>query len=311
MTTNSLYGRDVVSIGDLSLAEIKYILDVTAQLKAAKTTPPALTNKLIAHCFFEPSTRTRLSFEAATLRLNGKVIGFSSDDSTSIKKGETLQDTIRVISDYADLIVIRHPKEGAARLAADLSTKPVINAGDGANQHPTQTLLDLFTIHECQQKLDGLAIALVGDLKYGRTAHSFAKICKLFDIRLFLVAPDALTMPDYLCDDLKKQGVRFSFHQSIEEVISKVDIIYMTRIQQERFSSVAHQFNKAHYNLTAEHLINVRPNLRILHPLPRVDEIDVAIDKTPHAYYFEQAANGVFVRQALLALALNKELSLS
>ena len=165
VTTNSLYGRDVVSIGDLSLAEIKYILDVTAQLKAAKTTPPALTNKLIAHCFFEPSTRTRLSFEAATLRLNGKVIGFSSDDSTSIKKGETLQDTIRVISDYADLIVIRHPKEGAARLAADLSTKPVINAGDGANQHPTQTLLDLFTIHECQQKLDGLAIALVGDLK--------------------------------------------------------------------------------------------------------------------------------------------------
>lgn len=306
MMENSLYGCDIVSMQDLSLPHIKLILDLAARLKKQRAVH-LLNDKIIAHCFFEPSTRTRLSFEAATLRLGGKVIGFSSDEALSTRKGETLQDTIRVISDYADLMVIRHPKEGSARLAADVSSKPVINAGDGANQHPTQALLDLFTIQECQQRLDGLAIALVGDLKYGRTIHSFAQACMLFDIRLFLVAPDSLALPESICDTLKKVGIRFSFHHSIEEVIPKVDILYMTRIQQERFNESEYQHIRKQYILTPGMLSSARKNLKILHPLPRVNEIEVEIDSTPYAHYFVQAANGIYLRQALLALLLNEK----
>lgn len=302
---NTMYGCDIVSMQDLSLERIQLILETAKQLKATPVTD-LLKNKVIAHCFFEPSTRTRLSFESATLRLGGNVIGFSSDEALSIQKGETLQDTIRVISEYSDLIIIRHPKEGAARLAAEVSAKPVINAGDGANQHPTQALLDLFTIQECQQRLDGLAIALVGDLKYGRTIHSFAQACMLFDIRLFLVAPDSLALPEELCDTLKKVGVRFSFHQTIEEVIPKVDILYMSRIQQERFSAAEYQLIRHQYVLTEDMLSAARPNLKILHPLPRVNEIDASVDQTPYAHYFAQAANGLYVRQALLTLLLNE-----
>ncbi|WP_114834941.1 aspartate carbamoyltransferase [Aquicella lusitana] len=300
-----LYGHDVLSMKELSLAQIQQVLELAATFKS-EDVPALLKNKIIAHCFFEPSTRTRLSFETATLRLGGQVIGFSSDESLSIKKGETLQDTIQVLSHYADLIIVRHPKEGAARLAAETSAKPVINAGDGANQHPTQALLDLFTIQECQNKIDGLAIALVGDLKYGRTIHSFAQACTLFDIRLFLVSPDSLTLPDFICDELKRNGVRFSFHQSLEEVVPKVDILYMTRIQQERFNDADYQLIKKRCILTPDLLATAKPNLKILHPLPRVNEIDAEVDKTPHAYYFQQAANGVYVREALLALMLNE-----
>lgn len=302
---NTLFGRDIVSMQDLSLEQIHLILDTARKLKE-KRALHILKDKVIAHCFFEPSTRTRLSFESATLHLGGNVIGFSSDDALSIQKGESLHDTIKVISEYADLLIVRHPKEGAARLAADVSSKPVINAGDGANQHPTQALLDLFTIQECQQRLDGLAIALVGDLKYGRTIHSFAQACMLFNIRLFLVAPDSLALPESICDALKKAGVRFSFHQTIEEVIPKVDILYMTRIQQERFNQAEYQNIRKQYILTTDMLAAARPNLKILHPLPRVNEIEVEVDKTPYAYYFEQAANGLYVRQALLALLLNE-----
>jgi len=307
MMKNSLYGCDIVSMQDLPLPRIQLIMETARKLKAQRASK-LLDNKVIAHCFFEPSTRTRLSFESATLHLGGNVIGFSSDEALSIQKGETLHDTIKVISEYADAIIIRHPKEGAARLAADVSPKPVINAGDGANQHPTQALLDLFTIQECQHRLDGLAIALVGDLKYGRTIHSFAQACMLFDIRLFLVAPDSLALPDAICDTLKKVGVRFSFHQTIEEVIPKVDILYMTRIQQERFSEAEYQSIRKQYILTPDMLSAARPNLKILHPLPRVNEIDVGVDQTPYAHYFEQAANGLYVRQALLALLLNENL---
>lgn len=302
---NTLYGCDIVSMQDLPLQKIQLILETARQLKANPVTD-LLKNKIIAHCFFEPSTRTRLSFESATLHLGGNVIGFSSDEALSTRKGETLQDTMRVISAYADLIVIRHPKEGAARLAAEVSDVPVINAGDGANQHPTQALLDLFTIQECQDRMDGLAIALVGDLKYGRTIHSFAQACMLFDIRLFLVSPDSLTLPDDICDTLKKVGVRFSFHQSIEEVIPKIDILYMSRIQQERFSEAEYQQIRKQYVLTPNMLSAAKPNLKILHPLPRVNEIDVEVDQTPYAHYFQQAANGLYVREALLTLLLNK-----
>lgn len=300
-----LFGCNIVSIKELSLAQINQVLDVAAVLKA-KPQKSLLQDKLIAHCFFEPSTRTRLSFETATLRLGGQVMGFSSGDHLSTKKGETLRDSVQVIASYADLLVVRHPQEGAARLAADVSSKPVINAGDGANQHPTQALLDLFTIKECQTELNGLSIALVGDLKYGRTIHSFVDSCIRFDIRLFLVAPDALTLPDAMCDQLKKEGVRFSFHRSIEEILPKVDVLYMTRIQRERFVSAEQLQLKQKFSLNANMLKQVKPNLKILHPLPRVDEMDISVDSTPYAMYFQQAENGVYVRQALLTLLLNE-----
>lgn len=306
--SNPLYQTDILSIKDLSPKNIQLILETARKLKQ-KPVKNLLTNKLVAQCFFEPSTRTRLSFESATLRLGGQVLGFTSDQNLSIQKGETLYDTMRVISEYADLIVIRHSREGAARLAAEISDKPVINAGDGANQHPTQALIDLFTIQECQHKVDGLSIALVGDLKYGRTIHSFAQACMLFDVRLYLVSPDMLALPDPICDALKKKGIRFSFHHSIEEVIAKVDILYLTRIQQERFSEAEYPLVKDHYILTPAILKNAKANLKILHPLPRVNEIDIRVDKTPYAQYFTQAANGLYIRQALLALLLNEQLS--
>jgi aspartate carbamoyltransferase catalytic subunit len=302
----SLYQRDIISIKDLSLDDIQIIIKTAVHLKQHPETA-LLKNKIIAHCFFEPSTRTRLSFESATLRLGGNVIGFSSDEALSVQKGESLLDTIRVISEYADLLILRHSKEGTARLAAEVSAKPIINAGDGANQHPTQALVDLFTIQECQQRLEGLSIALVGDLKYGRTIHSFAEACMLLDVRLYLVSPEILALPESICNALKKKGIRFSFHQSIEEVIPKIDILYISRIQQERFNETEYQLVKNHYILKPEHLKNAKSHLKILHPLPRLNEIDIAVDKTPFAHYFTQAANGVYVRQALLTLLLNEK----
>jgi aspartate carbamoyltransferase catalytic subunit len=305
---NSLYQKDILSIHELSLDHIQLILETAKKLKE-KPQPRLLQGKIVAHCFFEPSTRTRLSFESATLRLGGQVIGFGNDEGLSIKKGETLHDTLRVVSHYADLLVIRHTREGAARLAADLSDKPVINAGDGANQHPTQALVDLFTIQECQQRLNGLNIALVGDLKYGRTIHSLVQACLHFDVRLYLVSPEALTLPESLCDVLKKRGVRFSFHRSMEEVLPKIDVLYLTRIQQERFNETDDRFIKSHYVLTPSLLNNskIKPNLKILHPLPRINEIDIGVDSLPYAHYFAQANNGVPVRQALLTLLLNEK----
>lgn len=304
---NLLYQSDIISIKDLSLTQIKQVIDLAKQFKQ-RAVPPTLQNKIVAHCFFEASTRTRLSFEAATYRLGGQAIGFASDEALSVKKGETLEDTIRVISQYADAIVIRHPREGAAQLAAEVSDKPVINAGDGANQHPTQALLDLFSMQESQGRLDGLSIALAGDLKFGRTIHSLTQACELFDIRLYLVSPESLTLPESICDRLKKRGVRFSFHQTLDEVIPKVDILYMTRIQQERFGKGEHALAKEAYILTPAHLKKAKANLKVLHPLPRVNEIDVEVDQTEHAYYFQQAANGLYVRQAILTLLLNEKL---
>ena len=295
----------IISIRDLSLTEINLILKLA---KKFKKKPPKkyLLNKIIAHCFFEPSTRTRLSFETATLRLGGQVIGFSNSENISTKKGEDLSDTIRTISYYADLIIIRHPREGAARLAAEVSDKPIINAGDGANQHPTQALADLFTIQEAQGNLEGLSIALVGDLKYGRVIHSLLQICALFNMRLFLLAPSLLALPEALCDELKHQGIRFSFHSNLDEIISRVDILYMTRLQRERFTESEHELFESQYVLTPDKLKKAKTNLKILHPLPRAGEIDKLIDKLPYAFYFNQVANAIYIRQAILALLLGK-----
>ncbi len=307
MKKNLFFQRDLISTKDIQLDEIELVLETAKKIKQHPLSN-TLANKIIANCFFEPSTRTRLSFESAALRLGGKIIGFTSDEGLSIQKGETLHDTMRVIDQYADLIIIRHAREGAAALAAESANCPVINAGDGANQHPTQALIDLFTIQECQSKLNELSIALVGDLKYGRTIHSFTQVCSLYDMRLYLVSPETLSLPDPICDSLKKRGVRFSFHQTLEEVITKVDILYLTRIQQERFSKAEYELVKNQFILTPSMLNHVKPNLKILHPLPRVNEITLDVDKTPYAAYFQQAANGVAVRQALLTLILNEKL---
>lgn len=304
---NFLYQKDLISFNDLSAADVELILQTAKNIKN-KNISCSIKNKIIASCFFEPSTRTRLSFETAALRMDGQIIGFSDDASLSIKKGETLTDTMQIIASYADLIVIRHPREGSARLTAEVAECPVINAGDGANQHPTQALIELFTIQECQSNLNGLSIALVGDLKYGRTIHSFIEACLLFDIRLYLVSPELLSLPDSICDKLKKRGIRFSFHRDIEEVIPKVDILYMTRIQQERFVDTEFQLTVGRYALTAKMLEKAKKNLKVMHPLPRVNEIARDVDLTPFAYYFQQASNGVPIRQALLALILNEEL---
>jgi len=258
-------------------------------------------------CFFEPSTRTRLSFESAMLKLGGQVVGFSEPGVTSIKKGESLSDTIQVIGNYVDVIVIRHPLEGAVRHSAEETKVPVINGGDGANQHPTQTLLDLFTIKECQKKLSGLKIALVGDLKYGRTIHSLTQALMYFNPCFYFVAPPSLQMPDYLISGLKKKKIVFSFHDKIEEIVNDVDIIYMTRIQKERFADLLeYEQVKNVFMLTADLLSGAKNNLRIMHPLPRVNEIAKDVDKTKYAYYFQQAKNGIYVRQALLGLVLGK-----
>jgi len=305
MTHQVLFKRDLVSIRDLTRQDVDSIFALADRFKKKAVTVD-LQGAIIASCFFEPSTRTRLSFEAAALRLNAHIIGFANEESLSIRKGETLSDTIRMIASYADLIVLRHKLEGAALLAAELADCPVINAGDGANQHPTQALIDFFTIKECQQKLDGLAIGLVGDLKYGRTIHSLLQLCKLFDVRLYMIAPDSLTLPDVLCDDLKKSGVRFSFHYSLSDVMSKLDILYATRIQAERFTDPTDDVVKNDLIITPLLLTQAKDNLKVLHPLPRVNEIDTQCDALPYAYYFQQASNALPVRQALLSLILNE-----
>ncbi|ENC6729624.1 aspartate carbamoyltransferase [Vibrio navarrensis] len=308
--TNSLYKKHIISIPELSRAELELIVKTAGQLKA-EPNPDLIKNKVVASCFFEPSTRTRLSFETAIQRIGGDVIGFDDGGNTSLaKKGETLADSVQVISNYVDAFVMRHPQEGAARLASEFSNGvPVINAGDGANQHPTQTLLDLFTISETQGRLDELNVAFVGDLKYGRTVHSLTQaLAKFNDIRFFFVAPDALAMPEYILEELDEAGIAYSVHNDMDSVIPELDILYMTRVQKERFDASEYVHIKSAYILTAAMLENARDNLKVLHPLPRVDEITTDVDKTPYAYYFQQAGNGVYAREALLALVLNESL---
>lgn len=305
--SNPLYHRHIISIADLSRDELELIVHTASELKASPR-PNLLANKVIASCFFEASTRTRLSFETAVHRLGGSVIGFADGGNTSMdKKGETLADSVQIITSYSDAFFMRHPKEGAARVASEYSSVPVINGGDGSNQHPTQTLLDLFTIYETQGTLEGLKVAFVGDLKYGRTVHSLAQALSLFGCELHCIAPQALAMPDYLIDELTDKGITCHFHESIEEVIDELDILYMTRVQKERFDETEYQYLRSAFVLQKHMLTHVKDNLKILHPLPRVDEIAIDVDQSEHAYYFEQAQNGVYARQALLALVLTHE----
>ena len=304
---NLLYRKNLISIADLNVNELQLLLDTALQLKQ-QPRDDLLAGKLIASCFFEPSTRTRLSFETAVQRLGGKVIGFSDGANTSAKKGETLADTARIISSYADAIIQRHPKDGAARVLAEFSQVPVINAGDGTNQHPSQTLLDLVTIYETQGSLKNLKIAMCGDLKYGRTVHSLAQALKLFDCEFAFVSPPSLAMPDYITQELDAHGTKWQILANLEDAIEWVDILYMTRVQRERFDAEEFAKIQGKFNLHANMLTNAKANLRVLHPLPRVDEIAPDVDNTPYAYYFEQATNGVYARMAMLALLLNEHI---
>ena len=302
---NPLYRKHLVSIADLSVPELQLLLGTALKLKH-KPQPHLLEGKLIASCFFEPSTRTRLSFETAVQRLGGKVIGFADGANTSAKKGETLADTARIISSYADAIVQRHPKDGAARVLAEFSRVPVINAGDGTNQHPSQTLLDLVTVYETQGSLNGLKIAMCGDLKYGRTVHSLAQALKNFGCSFAFVSPPTLAMPDYITEELDDAGCRWQVFTDLQSAAQWADILYMTRVQRERFDEQEFAKIQGKFNLNAAMLSGAKDNLRVLHPLPRVDEIHPDVDGTPYAYYFEQAQNGVYARMAMLALVLNE-----
>ena len=303
---NPLYRQHIISISDLTTEQLELLLQTALKLKEHPR-DDLLEGKLIGSCFFEPSTRTRLSFETAVQRLGGKVIGFADGANTSAKKGETLADTARIISSYTDAIIQRHPKDGAARVSAEFSKVPVINAGDGTNQHPSQTLLDLVTIYETQGRLNKLKIAMAGDLKYGRTVHSLCQALKRWDCGFAFVSPPSLAMPEYITEELEAAGCHYQILPDLEAAIEWADILYMTRVQRERFDEQEFAKIQGKFNLNAAMLANARPNLRVLHPLPRVDEIHPDVDATPHAYYFEQATNGVYARMAILSLVLNEE----
>lgn len=298
-----LASRDIISIKDFEKKDIKRILDLASRMEK-KPKKDLLKGKILACLFFEPSTRTRLSFETAMSRLGGSTIGFSEAGVTSVSKGESLTDTIKTVESYCDAMVIRHPREGSARLAAEVSEKPVINAGDGSNQHPTQTLLDLYTINREHGRLD-VDIALVGDLKYGRTVHSLAYALAMFGARITLVAPPLLELPREVLSDLKKFNVSIKETDNLEVAIPKVDVLYVTRIQKERFADPEeYEEIKGTYKITVDSLAKAREDLIILHPLPRVDEIAPEVDATKHARYFQQVQYGLPVRMAVLGLVM-------
>lgn len=304
MDTGSL-----VSIDNLSKEDILQILRTAAYFEEHPN-QKILDGKIIATLFFEPSTRTRLSFETAVQRLGGRIIGFSDPAATSTSKGETLKDTIKMVSNYADLIVMRHYLEGAARYATEVTDIPIINAGDGANQHPSQTLLDLYSLYKTQGTLENLTITMVGDLKYGRTVHSLLMAMRHFNPTFRFVACKELQMPEFYKQFCRENGISFTEHEDFNQaVIDTSDIIYMTRVQRERFTDIMeYEKVKDLYSLCNSMLETSRPNLRILHPLPRVNEINRDVDDNPKAYYFQQAKNGLYARQAIICRALGIDL---
>ncbi len=296
--------KSLVSIDDLTTEEILKILGLAAEFEK-NPVQDILRGKVVATLFFEPSTRTRLSFESAVNKLGGKVIGFTDSSNSSVTKGETLNDTIRTVNNYVDLIVMRHPVEGSARYASEIATVPVINAGDGANQHPTQTLLDLYSILKTQGTLDNLNICMVGDLKYGRTVHSLLMAMSRWKTSFNFVAPEELMMPDEYKLYLKNLGLDYYETIDLNEVINMADIVYMTRVQRERFSDpMEYEKVKNAYVLQENMLAETKPGMKILHPLPRVNEINTDVDSNSKAYYFEQALNGVYTRQAIISALL-------
>ncbi len=301
--------RSIVSIADLSKEEILSLIRLAAYFEEHPNSK-LLDGKVVATLFFEPSTRTRLSFETAVNRLGGRIIGFSDPAATSTSKGETLKDTIKMVANYADLIVMRHYLEGAARYASEITEVPIINAGDGAHQHPSQTMLDLYSIYKTQGRLDDITVTMVGDLKYGRTVHSLLMALSHFRAKFNFVACDELRMPEefrLFCD---RNGIEY--HESKDfspEVIADTDILYMTRVQRERFTDLMeYERVKDLYNLEASMLDVAKDSMRVLHPLPRVNEIAQDVDDSPKAYYFQQAKNGLYARQAMICTALGMDI---
>jgi len=296
--------KSLVSINDYNKEDYLAILDLAEQFES-RPVRNTLQGKVVATLFFEPSTRTRLSFESAVNRLGGRIIGFSEAGTSSVTKGESLKDTIKTVSNYCDLIVMRHPIEGSARYASEVSGVPVINAGDGANQHPTQTLLDLYSIRKTQKTLDNLAIMMVGDLKYGRTVHSLLQAMSSFNTTFHFVSPDELKMPGEYKMHLENLGLKYYEHKDFTDILPEVDIVYMTRVQKERFSDpMDYEKVKNVYVLRNNMLEQTKPNMKILHPLPRVNEITEDVDDNMKAYYFTQALNGVYTRQAIICSIL-------
>ena len=293
--------RSLVTIANHSREKIEYLIRMAQEFEKHPNRR-LLEGRIVATLFFEPSTRTRLSFETAANRLGAKVIGFADPKVTSGTKGETLKDTIMMVSNYADIIVMRHYLEGAAQYASEVSPVPIVNAGDGANQHPSQTMLDLYTINQTQGTLENLNIYLVGDLKYGRTVHSLLTAMRHFSPTFHFIAPDELAMPEHYKMYCREKGINFVEHQDFDaDTISGADILYMTRVQRERFTDLdEYERVKDRYLLTRSMLSKAKPNMKILHPLPRVNEIEYSIDDTPYAYYFQQARNGLYARQAIL-----------
>ena len=298
----------LISAAQLSRADVEAVLDRAAEIDAD---PAAVrerhAGKVLALCFFEPSTRTKMSFDTAMKRLGGETIDMGSVESSSVKKGESLADTVRVIQGYADALVLRHPSEGSARMAAEFVDVPLVNAGDGAGQHPSQTLLDLYTIRE-NAGLDDITVGIMGDLKYGRTVHSLSMALTNFDVRQHFVSPESLRLPRSVRYDLHEAGAQVREHEELEGILPELDVLYVTRIQRERFPDEREYREVAgEYQIDPSTLDEAKESLTVMHPLPRVDEIDPAVDGTPHAKYFEQAHNGVPVRMALLDALLGGE----
>ncbi|NLX50372.1 MAG: aspartate carbamoyltransferase [Methanospirillum sp.] len=296
--------RHIISVRDMDRAAIDALLDAAYEIEARRYNPQRLAGKILALLFYEPSTRTRMSFESAMARLGGSSVTMGSVEASSVAKGETLADTIRVVSGYVDAIVLRHPKEGAARLASEFSSVPVINAGDGAGQHPSQTLLDLYTIRRAMP-INGVRVGLLGDLRYGRTTHSLALALSLYGAEIAAVAPKGLELPSGILRELADRGTSVTEYSAIEDVIAGLDVLYVTRIQRERFPDTASYLDIASsYRITPELIGLARDHLIVLHPLPRVDEIDPRVDAMPNAKYFEQAHHGIPVRMAMLSEVL-------
>ncbi len=297
----------LISMRDLDKIQIEKLIEKAGKIEK-KEIWPDLKGQVMASLFFEPSTRTQLSFDSAMKKLGGEVILMSGTKGTSVEKGETLSDTVKVVNQYSDIIVVRHPNEGAARYISEQVNIPVVNAGDGSNQHPSQSMLDLYSISKTQGTLDNLSIALVGDLKYGRTVHSLVYALSTFSPKFYFVSPDILSMPDYITEDLKNMNIEYHILEKMEDIVDNLDIMYVTRIQRERFADPQeYERVKNAYIIRAFQLENAKDNFKVLHPLPRVNEIHTDVDELPAAYYFEQAGNGIFMRQAILSTLLGVE----
>ncbi len=308
--TAPFYGKDILSVKQFSRPDLLFIFDVAHEMREMVSrvgTFDLLKGKILANLFYEPSTRTSSSFTSAMERLGGSVIPINEVRYSSVSKGESLPDTVRTLECYTDVIVLRHPEVGASALAAKYARKPIINAGDGVGEHPTQALLDLFTINEELGRVDGLTVTMLGDLKYGRTVHSLARLLSMFDIKLHYVSPDILRMPPEILDEVKEKGKPQTEHSNLDEIIGETDVLYVTRVQKERFTDLnEYEKVKGAFVITPETMTRAKEQMIVMHPLPRVGEISMDVDDDPRAAYFRQMEYGLYVRMALLAMVLGK-----